>query len=504
MKRIFILLLLACASQAGFAQSDDDFDGWGDFNEFAKSVYDDFEEFKNSVMKEYIDFVRNPWKEFEGAPPTPAPKEEPLPPVVIPEEEKVAPIEDKPVPIDVVIPKVEPEPQPQPVEPIKEVPATFVESVKFTFFGTEAKVRFALSDKVELYSIKPNDVADALEEMSSETHNNMLIDCLALRDELRLSDWGYLQMITALSHAVYGKDLNSAALLTAYIYMQSGYKMRLAVDSKRLYMLYGSEHYIYEQPSYLIDGCRYYSTEKLPMRLQICPIAFQKEKSLSLILRNNQQLGYTPAKKHRITAVGYPDFSVEVAVNKNNLDFYSTLPTSMIGDNSLTRWAMYANTPFDERVSNALYPAIKRQLDGMTEVEAATRLLNFVQTGFKYEYDDKVWGGDRIFFPDECVHYSYNDCDDRSVLFSRLVRDLLGLDVALVFVPGHVLVAVNFKSHINGNYMMIEGRKFVLCEPTCTNGAPLGWSNVKPDDKLSVIMLDNNHKVREHRVSLRK
>lgn len=32
-----------------------------------------------------------------------------------------------------------------------------------------------------------------------------------------------------------------------------------------------------------------------------------------------------------------------------------------------------------------------------SQYEAVSRLLNFVQTAFVYEYDDKVWGCDRAF-----------------------------------------------------------------------------------------------------------
>lgn len=56
-------------------------------------------------------------------------------------------------------------------------------------------------------------------------------------------------------------------------------------------------------------------------------------------------------------------------------------------------------------------------------------ILNWVQTGSEYEYDDKVWRHDRAFFAEETLYYPYCDCEDRSILFSRFVRDLLGLDV---------------------------------------------------------------------------
>ena len=89
-----------------------------------------------------------------------------------------------------------------------------------------------------------------------------------------------------------------------------------------------------------------------------------------------------------------------------------------------------------------LYTPLREQLAGLDKKEAAERLLNFVQTAFVYEYDEKVWGHDRAFFAEETLFYPYCDCEDRSILFSRLVRDLLGLDAVLVYYPGHLATAV--------------------------------------------------------------
>ena len=88
--------------------------------------------------------------------------------------------------------------------------------------------------------------------------------------------------------------------------------------------------------------------------------------------------------------------------------------------------------------------------------------MNFVQTAFVYEYDDKVWGTDRSFFADECLYYPYCDCEDRSILFSRLVRDLLGLDVVLIYYPGHLATAVKFSSEVSGDYITYDGARYTI------------------------------------------
>ena len=129
----------------------------------------------------------------------------------------------------------------------------------------------------------------------------------------------------------------------------------------------------------------------------------------------------------------------------------------------------------DSSVQAQIYPVLREKLKGLSELDAANRLLDFVQNGLVYEYDDKVWGGDRAFFAEETLHYPFCDCEDRSILYTRLVRDLLGLDCALVYYPGHLATAVKFTELPDGTYYTTknDGLNYTVCDPTYIN-APVG------------------------------
>ena len=135
--------------------------------------------------------------------------------------------------------------------------------------------------------------------------------------------------------------------------------------------------------------------------------------------------------------------------------------------------SLYANAPMATEIQNELYPVLRKELAGLSEYECVSGILNWVQTGFAYEYDEKVWGHDRTFFAEETLFYPYCDCEDRSVLFTRLVRDLARLDCILIYYPGHLAAAVNFNSNVNGDYILLNKKKFVVCDPTYI-GAPVG------------------------------
>ena len=140
-----------------------------------------------------------------------------------------------------------------------------------------------------------------------------------------------------------------------------------------------------------------------------------------------------------------------------------------------TSWKFYANTPLSLIARDSMYPALKAAIEGMNDFQAVSVLLNFVQTAFVYGYDNEIWGGERVFFSDETLFYPYSDCEDRSILFSRLVRDLVGRPVVLLNYPNHLAAAVNFSGEVSGAYLNVDGKKFVVCDPTYI-GAPVGLS----------------------------
>ena len=154
----------------------------------------------------------------------------------------------------------------------------------------------------------------------------------------------------------------------------------------------------------------------------------------------------------------------------------------------MTRWAMDANAPMAEEVTKELYPQMKAKLKGLSNLEAMERLLNWVQTGFEYKFDNEVWGDDRAFFGEETLFYPYCDCEDRSILLSHLVRELLGLDTVLIYYPGHLAMAVDLAEASDGDYVLLDGRRFTVCDPTYI-GARVGKTMPNMDNSQAKLIL---------------
>ncbi len=381
-------------------------------------------------------------------------------------------------------------PDAQPVTPTIELPAVEYDYVSFTFYGTECDVRFDNSAHFRLADCSNQTLADTWLYLTDGKIDNLLYDCLQLRDTLQLSDYAYINLLQTMAEACMGKG-NEAVFLAANAFCQSGYSMRLGRKDDKLFLLYASKYDIYNHAFYSIDGKKYYPLGSEEKQMEICDVAYPGEQPLSLLIAKEQRLTYEASEARQLTSRRYPEVSAQVSVNKNLIDFYNGYPSSMFGWNFLTRWAIYANTAMAEQVRETLYPALRKQIEGLGEREAANKLLNWVQTAFKYEYDEKVWGQDRAFFAEESLFYPYCDCEDRSILFSRLVRDLLGLKVVLVYYPNHLATAVEFTEEVEGDYIKHQGSNYVICDPTYI-GAPVGRT-MKSMDNLTarVILLDN-------------
>lgn len=483
--KILFGILLSCCAITCYPQNNDPRKAYEKFKQQAQQKYNNFRKESN---ERYAVFLKQAWEKYNALPDIPQPKDEIVPPVTIPEDDNNKPIESNPIPIKEVVVPPTPSPQPTPIAPIKEESQPQERTVEFIYCGTKCQVRLSKKLNFSLHDCNNEQLSNVWTQLSAEgVLNNTIRDCLAIRVSRNLCDWAYINLLSSFSKAIYG-ETNEATMLTSYIYSQSGYKMRIGRNGQYIYLLYASEHGIYDVPYFELGGINYYPFECNKKQLEICDASFPQEKPLSLYISQNQEFEYVASDLRTLTSKRYLDVQVQVQVNKNMIDFYNTYPTSEINGNFMTRWAMYANTPLDEHVKEKLYPQLKNKINGLNQLEAANVLLNWVQTAFVYEYDDKVWGHDRAFFAEETLYYPYCDCEDRSILFSRLTRDLLGLETILVFYPGHLASAVCFTENVSGDYISLNGKRYVITDPTYI-GAPVGRTMPDMDNSQAHVIL---------------
>lgn len=446
------------------------------FQGHKEKVEKNFREHREAVNKQFEEAMRQPWEKKSGkkAVPTPKKKDKDIPPVVIKEEEKQVPPKDNPIVIEEIPVVPEPQPEPAPTYPIEEVIVPQFETSSFTIYGTQFKVRYPGTPK--LRGVEENQVADLWQVFCSQEYDNMLVDLLAQKAKLSLCDWAYMKVVDKFTETLYGSaTAPEAVVLQAYILTQSGFRLYLARDSKKvLHRLMPTDLDLYKYPYVNVGGRKCYLLDGADDKsYYVMGQALEGTVPMSVLMVRENAFATAESEPRTLKSRDFPAATVTVSANKNLMEFYDGYPESFANNDGTTKWRFYANTPMSSIAREALYPKLKEVVGQMNDFQAISVLLNFVQTAFVYEYDNKVWGRDRAFFADETLFYPYSDCEDRSILFSRLVRDLVGRPVVLIYYPGHLATAVNFSSEVSGDYLLIDGQKYVICDPTYI-GAPVG------------------------------
>jgi len=432
-----------------------------EMDRYKDSVKQNYDEFRRKANEEYAQYMREHWEAFNAMKGDPKP-ELPEPPKPF-EFDKDKPIPDLPTPIPFNPIKT---PDPSPVQPIKrpEVPhpspVPAVSEFEFVCYGTTCVVSLDKSLQFKLKEISENAVADAWLHLSSEKSDALIDDCFDLRDELQLGDWAYYCLIRDLSDKFLGKNTDESTLMQVYLMAQSGYKVRIGHKNGHLVALMPFDSVVFERSYIRFQGTSYYIMGQKDggTTYMFNKVFSDNERVLSLRMPCTPKFAYKPSASRTFTANRYPELTVTLSTNKNLMDFYE--------EYLFCEWTNYSWAGLSEEVKAKLYPMLRKGIAGKSQIEAANRIINFVQTAFEYKTDQDQFGYERPLFGDETFYYPFSDCEDRSILFSTLIHDLLGLDVVLLLYPGHLATAVAYAEPLNGCYFEYQGKTFYISDPT--------------------------------------
>ena len=350
----------------------------------------------------------------------------------------------------------------------------------FGFYGRTYRVRYDRSADLALASASEGDVASAWDALSAGL-TGLVDDCLAIRKRDALCDWAYLQLVDSLSTAVYPGLENERELLFGFLMGKSGYDVRFGRSGDVLTCLYGTRQIIYAQSYFQKDDAYFFRHRLGQGSLALSEAVPEGTRLLDFGLMRCPEFTLGPEQVRHVKT-GSIEFDFRIP--KSQLDFYASYPH--------TEMHIKADAPVSDAVRKTVYPVLSSAISGKGQVEAANIILRFVQRLMEYQTDRRRWGYEKWSFPEESFYYLCGDCDDHAILFSRLIRDLLGLDVLLVEcdVNGapHEATAVRFTEPIIGDTILYNGETYYCCEPT-SNSAKVGqrrWENyvVKRLDKV--------------------
>lgn len=473
---IVLLLLSSCRDYSIYGQEN----LLDEFTTFTQQQLQEYDQTVRQMNKEFALYLKQAWQPFDTHRLEPLQKDPDIPtskPSV-----PTSAIAKAPTNVENI--------QGGEVQSIRIKPTSPTMTVKeINYFGTQVSIPYSPNYKIQVKGTSENDVSNAWSRAADVNFNPLLETLQSHKRQLDLNDWGFLLLVQKAVESIYNEQKSPASIfLTAYCMNQLSQSVRIGRMNDKLVLLAEIQETMYDIPQINCDGKTYTilgenaiggsiriatytksfpnATHRLSMELPQLPL-----------LSENIQTQYLPNR--------WQDTLIQVATNKNLIDFYATLPQ--------TEFTVYGNAGLSSQIMT-LANKLKAYLQGKDDYEAAALLLDFVQNAFEYQSDRQQFGHEKVFFPDEMLYYPYNDCEDRAILYCHLIRVLLGLNVALVNYPNHIAAAVCFPSQVKAETQYHRGNKtYTLCDPTYL-GACIGECMpqfIGKNPKL--IFLSNNY-----------
>ena len=352
--------------------------------------------------------------------------------------------------------------------------------INFELYGLQMSLP-ELKVKPSLQSGQQKEVVAFWKQIKESSTDAIVKNLKTLSETYRLGAWCTLKAAEKYADIWAKGNANASRVLTQYLMMSLGYDVRMASAGDMVYLLLPFQQQVYGSTFIRIDNNKYYVyPDKMPANTSIytcrVPADVDCGQDMNLIINPS----YLLPKKEKSFKVTHASLSVEGSINQNIIDLQQSYPSMDI--------SCYAASVADDDLRKNIVSQLRQQLAGKPEMEAANALLHFVQEGFEYKTDAQQFGQgvEKCFFFDEVLYFPYCDCEDRSVFFAYLVKEILGLDVLLVGYPGHECTAVALSEapskHTSLTY---KGKNYYICDPTYM-GADVGmcmpkYVNVNPE-----------------------
>lgn len=346
------------------------------------------------------------------------------------------------------------------------------------FFGAEFYFNANQISEFKLESTSEEDVSRFYDSITKNDNNSIISVLLKAREKYSLPDWSVYLLSKKISEQLF-KDSGARAIFEMYLLNKAGFDSRICRNNNRLLLMIPTNEIIYGYSYLSLEDKDYYIMGDVAGPIYTYGKNGSNNKK-SLNIRYNQ---IALPRKLLNKPLKISEDKINVTVNKNLIDMLNEFPDM--------HFSSYCKVPFSKELEESLIKGLKSKTSGMNQVDVLNYLLNFVQKSFEYKTDNQQFGKERVLFAEEIFHYPYSDCEDRSILFSMLVKEILHLEVALVNYPNHLATAVNLKNEeINGDFFTIKGKKFFVCDPTYIN-APAGESmpDIK-DESAKLYLLD--------------
>ncbi|MCL2167820.1 MAG: hypothetical protein FWH59_01695 [Lentimicrobiaceae bacterium] len=453
------------------------------FEEFQKSINQEFNHFQDSIHTVFAKALEEQWEEFQVFAKIPAPvkpnpktppvadtlKTKPVAPVEIPIKEN-PPQKEEPEPQDnkPELPKIDEETKPE----FPKEPSINYINKEIHLWNTTFKIPYNITlENLSLTNTQEKTIADFYLNISHTDYQPAVNAIDEIKNRNTLNDYGVALLCYEYAKLLCRNKPNESVVLSVFLFNQFLIDAKITRLQNRLEPVLHSPQTVYGMSYIENNGKKYYFlfSEIEPSSIYTYKINFS-EKITGLDFNVYKPVNISNVLKDKELLVKRLNKTVKIAYSQSAIDYYKDYPQVNVDIN--------ANAAVSDVFRNSVNQQFKPLLANKTEYEAVDILLNFMQYGFEYKEDEDQFGREKWNFCEENLYYPYNDCDDRAILFSYLLRELLHLDVVLVLYSDHISTAVRFNTPVTGDYFTMDGEKYVICDPTYI-GAIIGMNQPK-------------------------
>lgn len=292
---------------------------------------------------------------------------------------------------------------------------------------------------------------------------------LAYKHQHHLNDWLYYQLIrrTAQQFAPKKENYFRYTLYKWFLLTHSGYDARLAIANQKIIFYVRNDEDISDIPFFMVDGEKY-------MCLNIHDygkIDFLKESAIPVkikIAEAKNAFSYKVTRMPDFKPENYSEKDIQFSYRQRMYHFRIKVNPevqSIFANYPVVDFDTYFNIPLSKETYSSLIPILKKELAGKNQKKGIDYLMNFTRYAFLYQDDEKVFGKEKRFSPEQTLFSQYSDCDDRVGLFSYLVKEIYNLPMIALLYPTHITVAVAFDKPV-GKPITYNGKLYSVCEPT--------------------------------------
>jgi hypothetical protein len=284
-------------------------------------------------------------------------------------------------------------------------------------------------------------------------------------------------LVRAVSEAaIPDSQSNERIALQIFLLERMGFDARAAQQGNRLVMLLPFDGVVYERGYINIADKRFYIFEYGSAPNGYQPIALSDttaRRPLSIEIG----AGFDSPRTTTITLPLWSEYlgrEISVPISTARIELMRQYPTTEKGP--------FHRAEIPSPICYALLPLLAQQISAMSQLDAAEYLLGLVQRGFEFTSDSELFGRHKQMTVEESLFYGRNNCKDRTLIYSWLVDELLGLRTVLIDYQidpqvekvGHVACGVEFSDNVAGTFITHCGHRYVICDPSYID-APVGY-----------------------------